>query len=223
MAAPLLNFEIPPETLKGLEQDLTPDQLKRALYGIVTRVQSKLVTAIRTEVKSENPFIKKKYLDRVIKKLKPQGNPPVGAVIVNNKRLPLIAFKVSASASKGVTVTLAKDLPPIVLKHAFLATVEAGANDEHTGIFLRKKGVPGSLYQDRKGRFSRFTPAGFAGRNPIAQEFGPGILKIVEIPEVLKRIEFDTLAEIKKQAASQFDRFLEPKSAPAADPSDASE
>lgn len=213
MASPLLNFEIPPDTFYALERELTPDQLRRALYTIVTRTQSKVVTSIGRGVHDENPFIKKKYLKRVVSKIKPQGNPPVGAVVVKNERLPLIAFKVKGfkggPGTHGGTITIAKDLSPIVLRHAFLASVKAGADSEHTGIFLRAKGIPSSVVKNRDGHARKYTPEGFAERLPIEQQFGPGIFNIVVIPEVLKRIEIDTTAEMQKQAASRLDFYLD--------------
>jgi hypothetical protein len=216
MPAPLLNFEVPQATFDALHADLSPEQLKKALRAIVVGTQRAALKAVRAGVKEENSYIEKKYLDRVIEKISPQGDPPVAAVIVNNRRLPLIAFKVKGFAhgrdQHGGSVQIAKDLPEIVLKHAFLATVKAGKNKEHTGIFLRAKGVPNSVVKrGRKGELRKFTPAGFAERHPIQQQFGPGILSIVEIPAVLNRIEFDTAAEMQKLAAAQLDKYLNPK------------
>lgn len=214
----ILDLKIPPDIEKTLSEALDPKQLRQAKYQIVSRTLAKLVTRIRKAVRDQNDLIKVKYVNREIEKISPRGDPPVGAIIVKAHQLPLTAFRVTESKRGGVRIRIARDLPPYELRHGFLATVGAG----HIGVFLRDKGPPGGIKRDKNGQPRKYTPLGFAERLPIKQQFGPTLLKIIEIPHVLESIELDTAEEMMKQALSQLARFADPAApAPPSDSPDA--
>lgn len=216
----IVSLKVPEETFRMLRAQLSPKQFRQAMYGVVNRTLSKLLTTVKRRIREENPLIKAKYLSRAISLVKPAGDPPTGAIVVNNKRIPLAAFKLrgfknpSYGKGRGGSVVIAKDLPPIVLHHGFLATVKAvgGKGDvkEHDGIFLRARGSPNVQARGRNGQPRKFTALGFAERLPIKQQFGPGILEIVMIPKVLEDIQFDAAAEMQRQSLSQLARFTTP-------------
>ncbi len=210
----VLDIRTPPD-VSALLGRLSSKQLRQANFQVVKRTTAQIVKLIRAEVRDQTT-ISKKYVDRVITQTDPKGDPPVGKVNVKRQMIPLSAYKATASKAAGVSVKVAKGLPPIRLRHAFMAIVGTG---EHRGIFLRSTHLPtkgpnaGGIEQriSKSGRpFQtkiRLTPDGFAGRLSIKQQFGPPIVNIVSIPEVLGRIVFNADAFMRKQAESQVFRF----------------
>ncbi len=205
----LVDVRLPEAEIAKLKEQLSPKQFQQANYQVVKKTTAKLVTLIRREVRGQ-VTISKKYVDRVIKQSGPSGDPPTGTVVVKKERIPLIAFssRVDKRAG-GVLVKVAKSLKPIQLKHGFFATVGKGA---HEGIFLRARHLPskgpnaGVLNKHGNPKF-KLTPRGIAGRFAIEEQFGPSILKVISIPEVLKRIEFDSTEYMLEQIDSQLYRF----------------
>jgi hypothetical protein len=51
------------------------------------------------------------------------------------------------------------------------------------------------------------TPAGVSEHLPIEEKFGPSVAKLVDIPAMLQKIKFDSVAYMQKQAQSQLNRF----------------
>lgn len=216
MTFPDLAIAMPPEAMAQLREQLDPRQFRSAQFQIVSRTTRKLAQIIQQAVQKHSP-ISPKYVKRVIDTVKPQGDPPVGAVRVRKEPLPLIAFKYRSRGGDGISVIVSTDGEPITLRHAFLRIMPSG----HKGIFLRSRHTPtkgpGSFLRDKHGQpFYKLTPRGIAGRLAIEEAKGPSVLRLVSIPEVLKDIEFDTIAFMQKTALSQLDRFLKPKSAVAA-------
>jgi len=199
---------LPEDQRQKLAERLSAGQLRRASYQIVKRTTAQLVKLIRREVRGQ-VNINKKWVDRVVTQVSPQGDPPVGKVIVKKRAIPLAAFKARVLKRGGVSVRVSKLLPPVVLRHGFMANVGSG---DHEGIFLRARHLPtkgpNASRLNKHGRPAlKLTPAGFAGRLAIREQFGPSIHKLVSIPDVLQRIRFDAAAYMAKQAQSQVDRF----------------
>jgi len=198
---------IPDEQMARLAERLNPRQLHQATYQIVKRTTAQVVKRIRNEVRSQVD-ISKKWVDRVVSQVNPSGEPPVGKVIVKKMPIPLIAFKVRALKHGGVSVRIGKGRPPLVLHHAFVATMPTG----HEGVYLRSRHLPtkgpnsGKLNKHGKPLL-KLTAQGFAGRLAIDEQFGPSIYKLLTIPAVLKQITFDSNAYMAQQAQSQLDRF----------------
>jgi hypothetical protein len=227
-----IELQIPAETRSKLEQILKPAQLRRAEFQVVKRTTAQLAKLVRAEVRQQIT-IASKNTKRAIIVAEPKGDPPVGKVIVSGKRIPMVAFKhqpwrtMKGVTSGGVSITVRKDWPPIVLRHAFIANVkQINAKSletvGHVGIFLRSRHAPTKGFnaglRDRFGHPKyKLTPEGFAGRLSIEQEFGPSIAKLLSIPAVLNRIEFDAAAYMMKVAQGQIDRFTKPPSASAAE------
>jgi hypothetical protein len=86
-----IDIIIPPDQLQKLTDRLSPRQLHQATYQVVKRTTAQVVRLIRKEVR-EQVTIDKKYVDRVITQVNPQGDPPVGQVIIKKQPVPLIAF-----------------------------------------------------------------------------------------------------------------------------------
>jgi hypothetical protein len=207
--ASILSIGVDPAIQARIRSLLDPKQVRQAEFQAVKRTTGKLVTIVKNKVK-EQSFVKPKYIGRVISKRDPRGDPPVGEVIVRKQRLPLVAFKISVSKRSGVRVSLSKNLPPIVLRHAFVATVKAPANNgevsEHTGVFLRSRHLPSKGPNQGKGKL---TARGFAGRLAIKQVFGKSIFAYVNVPEIRDEIVFDGRAEMRKQLENQIKRFTQ--------------
>lgn len=199
---------------------LDPKQYRQAIFQAVLRTTKKIGTAVGKGIK-EHSYIKPKYIKRSIFVRVPKNKSgdvsPEGTVEVKKKRLPLIAFKVRASKKRGVTVQTSPDGAPIVLRHAFKATVRlAGTSDEHEGhdgIFLRARHLPSKGPHVGKGKL---TKRGFAGRFAIAEQFGPSAFFFASLPEVKDSIVIDARAEMRKQLTSQVARFKGTATAPPA-------
>jgi len=203
-----IELVLPEDQRQKLAERLTSGQLRRANYQIVKRTTVQLVKLVRKEIRQQTT-INKKYVDRVITTVNPQGDPPVGKVIIKKKAIPLAAFKARVLKRGGVSVRVSKLLPPVVLRHAFMAEVGEG---EHAGIFLRARHLPSK--GPNAGKVNKhghpalkLTAQGFAGRLAIKEQLGPSIHKLVSVPDVLRRIRFDAAAYMAKQAQSQLDRF----------------
>lgn len=185
---------------------LDAGQLRRALFQAVKRPTNRgTVTVQRRAQKKVN--IQSKYLKRAIRtKLDIRDpDPPVGSIIISQKRLPLIAYRPTVSKRMGVTARIRKDKPPLKFGHAFKATVNRqNANvpeDLHEGIFIRTR------HLSSNPRAGKLTPKGFAGRLAIKQLFGPSIHSVIDIPEVTEGIEADIAAQMTTALNSQIDRF----------------
>lgn len=216
MNTPSISVEIPADVLAKLKKELSPQEFRQATFQVVKRTTAKLVTIIRKRLK-EHSTINKKYVDRVITQFPPKGDPPVGMVRIVKAPIPLVAFKFKASKGGGVSVVVSKDIAPILLRHAFLATMKAIdakslETSTHKGIFYRARHTPtkgpGSYLKDRAGKPKyKLTPAGIAGRLAIKQAMGPSVLTIVAAPELLKEIDFDTIEFMRVTAEGQLSRF----------------
>ena len=213
--AALVKLIIPDATRAALKESLTPADFRKAEYQVVNRTLAKLVTLLKRGVKKAAPTVSRDYATRAITLIKAKGDPPVGAVIVNNKKIPLSAFRVSGFApgrnGSGGEVFIAQGFPVVILRHGFEATGRSGKS-EHDGIFLRAR-VPAGMTttRGRHGEVRKYTPAGFAERLPIRQQWGPSAMQLVSIPEIMAGIDVDLAAEVQKQAASQLSRFTNPK------------
>lgn len=218
----VLSITVDREDEERVRAVLNPAQYRQAIFQAVSRTTKKLTTVVKKKLK-ERTFVKAKYLNRVVFASVPKKGTdaaPEGQVVIKNKRLPLTAFKVRASRKGGVFFQAGPDTQPIVFRHAFKATmVKAGDDGEHEGhdgVFVRAKHLPTRGPNAGKGKL---TPRGFAGRLAIKELKGPGLLKMINVPDVISDIHVDTRAEFRKQLQSQVDRFTKPKSAapPAAD------
>jgi hypothetical protein len=218
----LMEFQIAPGTLERLEAALDPDQFHKATFQIVSRTTAHVARLIQKKIQDESS-ISQKYIARAIVAVKPQGDPPEGKVIVSNKAIPLSAFRMRASRGSGVSVMIAKDLPEVTLRHAFLAGMtnlsSDGSTVTHKGIYTRADHTPtrgpGSylkvLRGPRKGQLKyKLTARGVAGRLSIQEETYGAITKIVDLPDIVKSIDFDSNAYMEQQATSQLSRFLNP-------------
>jgi hypothetical protein len=219
----ILSIQIDPEERENLARVLNPKQLKQAQFQAVKRTTNKVVGLVQKAVKDRS-FIKPKYIKRVIAKRDPRGDPPVGEVVVTKKRLPLIAFKVRASKKNGVTAQVSKGAAPIVLRHAFVATVRTKGTDEehdgHKGVFQRDRHLPTKGPNAGKGKL---TARGFAGRFAIKEQFGRSVFDVVNVKAVVDGIVFDAGAEMSRQLQGQLARFTKPKGSPPAPPESAAD
>jgi hypothetical protein len=210
-AQSLFRVVIDPQDLQRMREALSPSQYRSATFQAVKGTTGKVRTIIAGKVR-ERSEVKKKYVDRVIRTKQPRGDPPVGEVTVSQELLPLIAFKARALKRGGVRVTVSPDRTPLTLRHAFLAKMKSG----HTGVFLRARHLPtkgpNAGLKTAKGKPKyKLTARGIAGRFAIDEQFGPSVLQVVALPEVLDSIVLDVGEDLAKRVNSQMDRFLKPK------------
>lgn len=201
---PAIEIRPDPALSRKLDETLNPRQIRSATFQAVKRTTGKVAGIIQAELQ-ERTVVKTKYIKRVVKTTAATGDPPVGRIRVSQELLPLVAYQAKVTKRGGAVVTVSKDRTPITLRHAFRATVGKGG---HRGVFLRARNLPTKGPNEGKGKL---TPRGIAGRLAIKEQFGPSVLDLVELPEVLGAIKIDTQAEMAKYLNSQIDRFTKPK------------
>ncbi len=178
--------------LKQLEEALNPKQLKQAVYQAIKRTTTTGTVAVRKIVR-EKTYISAKYANRAVK-TRMEGNE--GVITISQKLVPLIGYKVSATKKMGVVAQVSKDRPPIILRHAFKGRVRAGEDGGHIGIFQRQK-LSGP----------KATPRGIAQRLPIAEQFGPSVLQLIDVPQTFKELTVNLEDTLQKNIDSQISRF----------------
>lgn len=101
--------------------------------------------------------------------------------------IPLIKFQHSISRKNGAVVHVRKDSGSEALEHAFQATVAAGMNGSHIGIF------------EREGR----------ERYPIAQKYGPSVPQMMYSNEgIMKQVSDKVSETFENRAEHEILRIL---------------
>lgn len=209
--AQTVNITFNQSQVDRLIASLNPKQLKSAMFQAIKRTTDFAGRQVKATVKAET-FMQPKYVNRVVATRVSKENPPVGIVSISQKMVPLIAFKVRASRRRGVTVQVTKSLPPIVLRHAFKATVRSQQQSEkslagHVGIFLRSRHLPTKGPNVGNKRL-KLTRRGIAGRLAIEEQFGKSVLSLVETPKIIGSITSEVTDKLEQNVQSQLDRFL---------------
>lgn len=210
-------------------------KMDRVIYQAVTRTVAR-GRQIAAKAVLARLTIKRKYIDdpknrhAAIKTFVRKGQAS-GSIYVNNRPLPLSAFKFRQT-KRGVKVTMDKNRGQQTFAHAFKAKVKTAGVDDvhdgHVGIFERSDTnikplfpKPGrELYkraQPTPGKFSSTgkqygeTPEGFAWRLGIEELFGPSVLSFISRGEILDPVLKQIDAEFDKQLDSAVSRFTEGK------------
>jgi hypothetical protein len=104
----------------------------------------------------------------------------------------------------GITVTMAKNKPPVKLRHAFRAITRSG----HEGVFLRKRGAKQLVVSQAAGRAAAQIVSGMVThRLPITELFGPNVYSLMNVPKVNAEVVAKLDALLAKNIQSQIDRF----------------
>lgn len=217
----LVEFKVSDSQLRDLQRILNPKQVRTAIYAAVRRTTNK-ARQIAAKAVLERMEIPRKYVDNsrnryaAIRSRIVANDPPVGILNVKRVSLPLSAFKAKASKSGGVTVTVDKQQPPIVIRHGFMREVQTKRQMDlgvsHKGIFTRKRTSArlGEKYTYRWKKYTiGVTPKGIAWRLPINQHFGPSVLAFITRDEIRIAVEKKIGNEFEKQIDSQVSRFTE--------------
>lgn len=199
--APSFLVDIDDRDLAKLREVLGDKRFRQASYQAVSRTTNKVRTQIRKAVK-ERSYIKQKYITRAVTSQLSRGDVPLGIVRVTRQLLPAIAYKTRASKKAGVTIETAPGRGLIQLKHAFKATMKSG----HEGIYLRAKGR-GKDINGKRGARKKLTDRGYAQRLPIEEQFGPPVISVVDVPEVIGSVRLDANREMSAQLRNQLSRF----------------
>jgi hypothetical protein len=211
--------EIPPEQIKRLESLLDPKEMKSAMYQAISRTAGTVKTIVVDNIRSHSAM-SAKYARRGVSTVIPsKGETPEAFIVVSGKPVPLIGFRATFSKSKGATVIVGEGKPPIKLAHAFKATVTATRSDgsevDHDGIFTRGMSKTVASHHRRLNKKGHAivggVAAGYAGRLPIVQLYGPSAASIAHEDEVQKAIEPQINDVLIKNIDSQIDRFLQEK------------
>lgn len=204
---------------KALRSVLNPRQYMQAMNQATQRTTRKGRVMAGDAVRSRLT-LRKKFIDdpksssAAIKSAVTVGKPTTGKIVTTKKPLPLSEFKFTAG-KKGVTVTIDKTRPPLLLRHAFKATVASKAQAEqgvsHTGIFERRKNVDSRLgktytYRGKKYKIGK-NAKGFMWRIPIEERRGPSVFDLVKENEVLDPLVRAIGTIFRDELGNQISRF----------------
>lgn len=220
---PLLSISIPQAQVDKLEAAIGKETARRAIYQAVFRTTRAGATIIRKRVQEELQ-VDSKYINRAIT-IRVDNSmdkaDATGHIIVSPKLIPLVGYgDRKAGKQGGITIVVSKDRPPIYLRHAFYATVRAGDDGTHKGIFMRAKGRDKSGGKVMKGTFNhlkvgkyqggKLTAAGYARRLPMEEQFGPSVVDAIgpdKLTTLGQAIHADLAQTLQKNLESQISRF----------------
>ncbi|HEY1189527.1 MAG TPA: hypothetical protein VGE74_17915 [Gemmata sp.] len=162
----------------------------------------------RGKIESGDPTKRKRpIISRVTK-----GKDPSGVITVTEQPIPMIAFRPKGAGMRipskgkpgGITVSMAKNKPPLKLRHAFRAVTKSG----HEGVFLRRRGVKRLVVTQAANKAAAAITGGqVAGRLPIVELFGPNVYSLMNVPKVNAEVVGKLDALLAKNIQSQIDRF----------------
>ena len=166
--------------MSALRKVLNPQQYRQAMYQ-ATKRSTRKARVMTGDVVRERLPIRKKFIDspssdKAAIKSTFDKQTQTGKIQTKQIGLPLSEFPHTDSKSAGVSVRLDSKKPPLMLRHAFTATVKsksqaAAGGAGHKAIFTRKhigNAVANWLYKN----FGR-TDVEFQ----LSQGFGPGTTK----------------------------------------------
>lgn len=166
----------PTEILKG-----TAAAINDVLRGGISNREKGINAAIKREYN-----IAQKYLSRQAE-VKPKANKNrlYGGIMVNEMKLPIIAFKPKQKKS-DISVEIRKGQKK-TMRNTFIATM---AND-HKGAFSRGEYVGRTFLYYGKGtpRGVRYTPASDYMKQRITQRMGPAVFSMATNKDVVESVQ----------------------------------
>lgn len=209
------DITVPQDVERKLVIMFGPVKAQRIIFVAVRRATQRAVGDL-ADVVQTRLNIPRKYITgdnrraalRV--KVEPSATSATGVIGVRRLQLPLIAFSEKRiSKTQGVVVRPDKTKAPIILKHAFGATVSSPSQLDqgiaHKGIFRRKRilaaGTSGTL-----PRGVKVTPRGFAGRLPIEEAMGPSILDLMSQDDMQRIATKSVAGRLMKEVDGQVNR-----------------
>lgn len=202
------SITIPADQIEFLQKTIGQQSTRQASYQAVKRTTSAARGVMRDTI-GENVDVDLKYVDRAVssKLITTDASLTEGVITVSAKSIPLIGFHPTAGPG-GVTVVLTRSLGPVVLRHAFSATVSANGGN-HRGIMTRKAATEAAA-----GRGRTVTKRGFFGRLPIKELKGPDIVSLIgeqNLTVTGEQVIRGLQGVFLKNLQSQMDRFLNQK------------